>query len=261
MAPPRTNNFDPADFQAVMTKVNSQLVTTDQKLNELIETVLRVMGNAAVEFVDFLAYLEVLIEKAITQFNRFRKWLWDEIKTFCNEPGDPGRLFAASDILHDEVQSTASGQAGRIVDTALKVDDFWEGDAAEAYKAVIDPDGLQAGACRQYGSTAGAVATGLTIVGWTIIGYWIALAAAFATLIGALVKAIFGSATVVGAGPAILYALGCIGAFAVAAGIALGTAVTTIAIASDQQFQSENNGNDNFPQGNWPVPGVGVTAG
>lgn len=241
-----------SEFEATMAKVNQQMVIVDRKIGELFSK----GGNTA-----SIAPppIDHWIDELLKQISELVSKMWNEIKLWVENPGNPPALFNASKVLHDKVQAKTSSQAGKIVETYLQVDDHWTGDAADAYKKVIKPDAPQTLAVKQYGSTVGAVATALDTCGWTIIGYWVALAAAYATLIGALVAACIGVVTVVGAIPALIYIASCIGGFLVTAGVATITCVTIMASQSDT-FRNQNDGNDNFPDaGNgpsWPPSGV-----
>lgn len=238
------------EFDETIAKINQQMVVVDKNIGELF-----VKANATAAIAPYP--INSWINEALSKLRELVSHMWNEIKVWYEDPGSPTKLLNAGKLLHDEVQASTSAQAGRIVDTYLEVDDQWTGSAAEAYKKVIKPDAPQTMAVKQYGSTVDAVATALNTCGWTIVGYWVALAAAFATLIGGLVAACIGVVTLVGAVPSLIYAAGCIGGFLVAAGIATVTALTVMGTATDT-FRSQNDGNDNFPSGRWPQSGVPV---
>jgi hypothetical protein len=227
------------EFAATLSNVNQQMIMVDQKITELFAKANGLLSKIP-------GFLGKPIVIALGKVKEIAQKMWDEIRVWCSEPGSPPRLFAAAKVLH-QVQANTTAQAGKMVETYLKVDDHWTGDAAEQYKKVAKPEAPQTMATKQYGNTADKVASALDTCGYTIIGYWVALGAAFAT-------ACIGVVSIVGAVPAILYAAGCIGAFLVAAGVALAAAVTVMGTAADT-FRSQNSGNDNFPDG-WPPSGV-----
>ncbi|TDD94645.1 hypothetical protein [Actinomadura rubrisoli] len=239
------------EFSMLMGNINSQISTVNVSFEKLNDKVNGLLGK----FPGFLSYLVKPLVAAWNKVVELSKKMWHEIDAYLQEPGDPGRLNDAGTNLSDKVQSPVSAQAGKFTETYMKVDDKWKGDAAEQYKKVLEPNAPQSSALRQYAATVAEVSKALNKCRWAIITFWIAVGTAYATLIGALMAAIIGVVSIVGAIPALLYAAGCIAAFVVAVIAAGAYAVSEMSDAAST-FRTQNNGNDHLAGGKWPPSGV-----
>src|SRR5690606_11909409 len=94
-----------------------------------------------------------------------------------------GDLSDASKAWTEKVQSPVSAEAGRFTETYSKVDDYWQGRAAEAYKKVIKPEAPQSAATEQYADTAKEISSALNTCKLAIIGFWLAVGIAYSALI------------------------------------------------------------------------------
>ncbi|WP_344905884.1 hypothetical protein [Actinomadura meridiana] len=236
------------EFAATMSHINQQTLKVNEKLNELVTNINKVLAKLP----SFIAHrLTPLLDKLGSAVTK----LWKEFSQFVAEPGDWGKLADAAGKFSDKVQAPVSAQAGRFQETYSKVDDYWKGEASEAYKKVLKPNAPQTAATQQYGDTAEAVSGALDLCRWTILGFWLFVGAAYATLIYQLIGDCVAAASVAGALPALGSAILAIGAFAAAVAGAGWTAIQVLG-GPASTFRTENNGNNNWPGGAWPPSGV-----
>ncbi|QKW34262.1 hypothetical protein HUT06_09665 [Actinomadura sp. NAK00032] len=138
------------EFAATMSHINQQTQKVTEKLNELVANVNRVLAKLPSFISDRVVPLLDKLRDAVVK-------MWNEFANFVAEPGDWGKLADAAKKFSDNVQGPVSAQAGYFQESYSKVDDYWEGDAAKAYKKVLKPDAPQSGATEQYADTAKAV--------------------------------------------------------------------------------------------------------
>ncbi len=236
------------EFAATMSHINQQTQKVTEKLNELVANVNRVLAKLPSFISDRVVPLMDKLRDAVVK-------MWNEFAKFVAEPGDWGKLADAAKKFSDNVQGPVSSQAGYFQESYSKVDDYWEGDAAKAYKKVLKPDAPQSGATEQYADTAKAVSDALNLCRWTLVGFWGAVGLAYAALIYKLIESCVAAATGAGILPALGNAALSIGVFAGAVAAAGWGAVQVMGGAAST-FRTENNGNNKWPGGQWPPSGV-----
>ncbi|MFS2293796.1 MAG: hypothetical protein FWJ90_14025 [Actinomadura sp.] len=161
----------------------------------------------------------------------------------------------ASKAWAQKVQSPVSAEACRFTEAYSKVDDYWQGRAAEAYKKVIKPQAPQNAATEQYADTAKEISSALDTCKLAIIGFWLLTGLAYCVLIYKLIKCCIAAATGVGTLPALGTALAAIGTFLGAVAAAAWGAIQWMGQAANT-FRTENSGNNKWPGGKWPPAGL-----
>lgn len=228
-------------FNALMEKVSQKIEEARQKVVEFFNAVGKVLSKLP----------GILARGANSLLNKVRdKWnqLMDKIRFYWNHRGDPGRLNAAAKRYSDDVQAKVSPEANVYRPSGLVADDKWKGDAADAYREILLPQGTALGA---YADKAGKVGSTLRDAGWAIYIFWGAVAAAVAVLIIGIIGAIAAAETVIGAIGAILAAL-VVAAAAIGTGLLVAQDKMSTAAAA---FRTEANDKKAFPgppPGSWP---------
>lgn len=237
-----------SEFAATMTHISQLTTKVNDNLTKLFDNsnaaAAKLPGFIAQKIVDLLKKLQEVVAK-----------MWEEVKQFIEEPGNWGDLSDASKAWTEKVQSPVSAEAGRFTETYSKVDDYWQGRAAEAYKKVIKPEAPQSAATEQCADTAKEISSALNTCKLAIIGFWLAVGIAYSALIYTLIKCCVAAATGVGTLPALGTALGAIGVFLGAVAAAAWAAVQWMGEASNT-FRTENSGNNKWPGGKWPPAGL-----
>ncbi|WP_460364694.1 hypothetical protein [Actinocorallia lasiicapitis] len=179
--------------------------------------------------------------------------LMDKVNYYLKNKGEPGRLSNGEKRYSDDVQGKVSAEAGAFKADSGKAngmlaDDKWKGDAADAYRQVLNP---QSTALTTYANTAAAVGTALNEAAWAIQVFWGAVIAALIVLVTGIIAAIALAETVVGG---IAAALAAIGVAVAAVGGAYLYAKATMSTQANV-FRTQANANEAFPgppAGSWP---------
>lgn len=175
--------------------------------------------NGLLEWVP--GFLEDLIQPVLDGLewlNRKVAEFWAEIREFLDNTGNPDKLERHSEALINNVANPLTTISGNIAMEKLATNTEWTGSGAEAYKAIVPPqgDGLKdlRDLATDLGNTLKELANGIE-------NFWIAMGFAFGALVVGIVAAIAEAATIVGAPAAIVTIAGAIGV----ALAAIGTAV------------------------------------
>jgi hypothetical protein len=140
-----------------------------------------------------------LQDKVIAGWNSFIGFmtdLWNDIVEFVTNMGRPFKLQQMASLWSSRVGGPMSDQVRAGDAGYLKVDNNWDGDAADAYRATlpIQTDALKA----MQGTYADPIGAALNDVSTGILIFWGCLLAAVATLVGGIWAAITSAVTVFG---------------------------------------------------------------
>jgi hypothetical protein len=211
--------------------------------------------NAAMRWLPLGIGTEV-IEREWRRFLDLKDRLFDELQRLAEEPGFPPALWRIGEYWNLRVGAPVSSLQQKVSPNGLDADHRWTGMAAEAYR---DAARAQADALATIGPASEKIQSALDDLGWGLIAFWVAIAAAVANLIAGMVAAVGLTATVVGA-PAAPPAAG--GTVAMVAGLvvaALGGLVAYVekfdnSITAMAQVLNDNTGMVEQPGGTsgWP---------
>lgn len=166
-------------------------------------------------------------------------------------PGNPWALWDAGSGWTQHVGGAVASLASLATLDEVRVDEYWQGVAADAYRFTLP---RQKDALAAVKAATDDLQDGLDAGGWAIVAFWGSVAAALVALILAVVGAIAALAGGVTA-PAspVLASAGLGGAITliVAANVALTAELATLATATatlEQRFAAD----ESFPRGSWP---------
>lgn len=233
-----------SEFRDTLAKVERLTRDVDSHIGALFDRC-----NRAMRFLP--ADLDEVLRDAL---GRLRKLIADfcaEYAKIVNNPGWPPGLRNTGDDWTSKVGGPISGLVGKLAPDQLRIDNHWQGRAADAYAAVLPS---QQKAMEAIKETANALHANLTKAGAAILSLWLGLIIA----IGAFVVELFAEAsaatTVVGAPPAAAAAglstakvigvvVSCVSLFVAFAGLIM-ESMTTL-----KQTLHDNTA---FPGGGWP---------
>jgi hypothetical protein len=184
-----------------------------------------------------------------------------EVGEFLANPGEPWTLWDAGTIWAGaQVAGRVSAQVAKSTLDEVRVDDFWEGAAADAYKNTLP---RQKEALAAVTKAADQVDDALTKVAFAICAFWLAILAVMVEFVLAIASAAGISVTGVGAPAAV-------GAVAVEVAKALGVLVVTAtaflavanaAASSVKDLQHGWNDSAAFPDQRWPRSTTDISNG
>lgn len=161
-----------------------------KKIQEFFDTV-----NGVLEWVP--GYLDHLIQPIIDGMNKIRQKVqefWAELKDYFDNPGNPGKLEDFAERWRNAVGNPIGTVAGDVGLENMQTNLRWEGPAAEAYKAIVPPQGTGLNGIK---TVSIDIATTLKDMANAIENFWIAFAFALASLVVAIIAAIVEACSVV----------------------------------------------------------------
>ncbi|WP_216212411.1 hypothetical protein [Amycolatopsis aidingensis] len=144
------------------------------------------------------------MEKLQAEVQKF----WQELAEYLDNVGNPGKLQAHAEQWRDQVGNPIGAIADGIALEKLATNTEWTGSGAEAYKAIVPPqgDGLN-----KMKSLSIELSKTLQDLANGIEDFWIAIGIALGSLVVGIVAAIVEACTVVAIPAAILTAIAAIG--------------------------------------------------
>lgn len=238
--------FSPAQFQAVIDKINSGMTTVSQeKLPELKSSANTVLGQW---------YIPDAVKDAV-------KWLVDEIAHIAEAILDkveellkgavaPVYLFEYA-WKWGGIKGAATGVAAEITPQHV-TPDHWQGNAADAYSNAIAP---QSAAATQIGSACTSTITCLTTSALAGLAFYTALGVIIFQLIASLVTAIglIASGAFSLAGLAMVVTDAGISSGLIIAAVTTLTALLGAQAAQMAMLHSAAQDSTAFPGGHWPA--------
>lgn len=191
--------------------------------------------NDALDWVPgFLEHLIDPIIKGMEALNKKIGEFWNEVKEFFDNTGNPSKLEDYHTKWIDTVGKPLGEIAGTLDMSKLSTNTEWTGSGAEAYKAIVPPQGAGLNNMKtlatDIGNTLKTLANGIE-------NFWISMGFALASVVVGLVGAIAGAAGVVTIPAGIAVAAGALGAaigFISAAVIQLKTIYDNIDTSQDK---------------------------
>ncbi|MFY1687909.1 hypothetical protein [Plantactinospora sp. WMMB782] len=128
-----------------------------------------------------------VIEREWRRFLELKDRIFDELQRFAEEPGFPPALWRIGEYWNVRVGAPVSGLQQKLSPHGLESPRLWTGMAADAYR---DAALAQADAIATIGPAAEKVQAALDDLGWGLLAFWAALAAAVTTLVTTLAGAV-----------------------------------------------------------------------
>jgi hypothetical protein len=231
-------SFDTASHQLTVAKIQ---VAAD-RVHQLTEQI----ASAPLPLV-YPPWFQVPYRDAQSQLRRTTPTLLNRVHNATAFFALPVELWKYKDEwnnLHQEVTAVA----GDLQSTDRPVSATWHGDSADSYNAVVQ---RQAAAAARMGVLADRTQSAMTWAAEAIAGYYAAVLAIFAQMIGGLVAAASATGTVVGAPAAPVMAVASV---AKAAAELAGADAMLLAWLQVQQGNLRSEAADwtAFPGGHWP---------
>lgn len=182
-------------------------------------------------------------------------WIWDKIKEVLKGVVAPVYFYKYA-LDWQDVRGFASGVGGQATQDAMTDTQSWEGDAADAYHKIINPQGK---AADKIGTISDKVATALTICAAAGLAFYVAIGVIIVKFIAAMITAIglLGTAVLSWAGAGLIVEEAGVNTGLIIAAV---TTLTALLGAQAQQMvalHGEAVDNGTFPGGNWPAPTAG----
>lgn len=151
--------------------------------------------NGVLEWVpDALSHLiDPIIEGMNAVAAKVDEW-WTEIGDFLDNTGSPDKLEEHAEKWKEEIAKLCGDIAGDVDMSKLSTNTEWTGSGAEAYKAVVPPQGAALNGMK---GAANTIAATLKDLANGIENFWIAFGIAAASLLVAIAAAIVEACTVV----------------------------------------------------------------
>lgn len=252
--------FSSGEFSLLVSGTEQAVRRVDDLAKTLVSTVRRSLAvGDALSFGLAGGWAED-VGRELEGFQHLLDRLGREVAMFVLEPGVPWTLYEHASAWTDRVGTVASGLAGDANLDETKVDDWWQGVAANAYTNTVP---RQSAALSAVKTTTDELASSLTWVAIGIFPFWVAIASAMTALLVELIAEVATAATGVGApvaaagaglsaAKAIAIISGAVAAFDTYLGVILGQCT-----AMRENLAS----NAAFPNGGWPHPSVDLSDG
>ncbi|MGX7676356.1 hypothetical protein [Plantactinospora sp. DSM 117369] len=134
------------------------------------------------------------IEREWQRFLELKDRIFDELQRFAEEPGFPPALWRIGEYWNLRVGAPVSSLQQKVSPHGLDSARLWTGTAADAYR---DAALAQADAIATIGPATEKIQAALDDLGWGLVAFWAALAAAVATFVAGMVGAVGLAAAVV----------------------------------------------------------------
>jgi hypothetical protein len=182
------------------------------------------------------------IQREWQRFLDLKDRVFDELQRFAEEPGFPPALWRIGEYWNLRVGAPVSGLHQKVAPNGLDADNRWVGSAAEAYR---DAAFAQADALATIGPATEKLQSALDTLGWGLLVFWVAIAAAVASFVAGMVAAAGSAASVVGAPAAPGIGLGTVAGVVGLLGSAVGALVAYIQMFDDSMTSMAQVLNDN----------------
>jgi uncharacterized protein YukE len=182
---------------------------------------------------------------------------FDTVSKPLRERGSADSLRSAGESWNKDVGGRASTQAGLLAPEQLKTDNEWQGRAADAYKDAITGQGKALNAVKAITEN---VQNALNEVANALESFWNGMLVAVLAYVASMVGCAIGAATVVGAVPSIIAAVG----FSIAvitATVTLSTAFSNTLDTQRSKFQQIATTDGSFAGAKWPPATTGDNNG
>lgn len=228
-----------------------ELVKKVAELGDLPATIRNKFNDVADMAVVRLAGLAPDVVEAGVKFANLVSALWKKLTELFEGLGAPGAFIGASFDWKD-FQIEVNNMASDLESTAVKVDGYWQGAAAQKYGEAI---GAQQKAVTRIGTIIDKLRTACITVGGVGVAFLTALTGIVISVIVEATLEVIAASSGIGALPAAI--AGCItaskGAAAVVA-IVAGTSAVLVAVATQVEALQVELGTDlSFPDGHWPA--------
>lgn len=238
-----------AAFQAVLEKVRSAVERIQRKVRELFQTVHDVISS-----IPDILLPDGLVQKAnklLDRVQRLAEKFIQKIREYLTSPGLPSALRATGHQWSANVGGTVRATGDEISTAKMKVDDYWRGNGAMAYRATLD---RQVPACDAMSQLTRDIDEWLGNAAAAIEEFWqavslaaIALAAGVVTCIGACATGVGAPGGLIALIAGILTAIG-----AVAGGYNSAENQYNDVVNAINRMKAEATQNATFSQG-WPA--------
>lgn len=151
-----------------------------------------------------------------------------------------------------DLRGTASSVSGRLDVDALKANERWTGEAAEAYERVVPP---QSDAAAQIASIAATTATSLSLCAVAGLAFYVAIGVILVKFIAAMITAIaaLGSAVFSWAGALLIVEEAGVNTGLIIAAVSALTAALGMQAREMATLHGAAQDGSSFPGGQWPV--------
>ncbi|MFG1928986.1 hypothetical protein [Cryptosporangium sp. NPDC048952] len=233
------------DFRDLLHKVERKLEEADRKGREIFAEVARVYP--------FLGPFKDDAEALLAKIKKLWDGFWTEMVQLVTSPGVPWTLWAhGNDWSGPPIGGTVSKQAGRATANALGIDNYWHGQAADAYKDTLGP---QKEALTWIKTVSDEIDDILTKVAVAIITLWVTVLGLIVTLVIELTAEAVAAGTLVGAVPAAIASLASWTKVIAGVSLAIGVLWAFLggtALASFKDLRQRLYDSVPFPEGRWP---------
>jgi hypothetical protein len=224
-----------AEINSIVQRINSKTVDLQNSINSLIGWL--------------PGFLQDQVIAGWNKFTGFLQDCWNSLAEIFTNLGSPSALWNTADAWSNNIGGPVSAKVQYAKAGSLRVDDTWEGTAAEAYKQTLP---LQETAlARMKFSYADGISTALSDVAKGIIAFWGSLIVALAALVGGIVSALASSATILGL-PAAPFIAAAAALAANAAFLSGGLILKSVASSANTTLRQKINDNEGFRDGHWP---------
>ncbi|MFG2109800.1 hypothetical protein [Micromonospora chersina] len=234
----------PQEFQDMVNRVERYIGQVEKNMQRLFDN----CNRAAVVLPAFLADD---LRPRLERLRDLTRRLFFELTKVVANPGWPPGVLSAAEDWTTRVGGPVSGLATRLTPDQMKLDNKWEGAAAEAYAETLP---TQKAAIEGIKQLTDVLDTNLTKIGWGIVAMWAGLAVGLAAFVAELIVEVGAAATVVGAPPAAAGAgvstakvIGLVGTLVVAFLTYVGLTVDALS-----GMRQKLAGHEPYPGGSWP---------
>lgn len=232
------------DFDELMERVRQAVERLRDGARRLIDRVNR--------FLPWLGPSADHVRQLLTRFGELLTGLFDELRQFWTRRGDPDFLETHGAAWKAEVGDKANHLTSVLATKMLDVDNYWEGDAGNAYLATIP---VQQAALDKLAETANDLQSILKGIANAVTAFWVEVCVAFAVAAVTIIGAGAAAVTVVGAPGAVSTAVvGMSVALVAFAGAAIHASVTFSGELSSKLIDLQHQDLVHAPweSGSWP---------
>ncbi|HEU5471466.1 MAG TPA: hypothetical protein VFV67_12495 [Actinophytocola sp.] len=217
--------------------------------NDIVDGVNHVLGILP-------GFLEGPVKDAFNNLSGKVTEALDKIWQFYTERGSASAVRQVASDWNTEVGGAASEQAGLLTPAQLASTGQWSGTAATRYTQVV---GNQTKALADVKTITDSVQTTLNEIADALRNFWVGLAVAVGAYIASMVGCAIGAATVVGAVPSLIAALGFSVTF-IGAAVKLALDFSNALDAKKAKLEQQTTLNGSFASDSWPPATAGALA-